>query len=146
MTRRATESDIAELTALESELFGTTAWSRAQVSDEVARGRVRIARDGRGVTAYIALMTAGDVTDLLRIGVRPDRQRRGVAGALLAGAIERATGKRMMLEVSGSNQTAVSLYRRHGFETVDRRRGYYRDGSDALVMCRDLPTDGGRTQ
>ena len=137
MIRSATGSDVAALAALEADLFGADAWSEALLAEEVARGRVRVAEDERGPTAYVVTATAGDVTDLLRIGVRRDHQRRGLAGILLTGAVEEAAGTRMMLEVSEANAAAVALYRGHGFEVLDRRRGYYRDGSDALVMSRE---------
>lgn len=138
MIRTATTSDIAGLCALEIELFGSIAWSRTQVTDEVQRARVRLTEDDHGITGYVVTMLGGDVTDLLRIGVRPDHQRRRLAGILLTSAIESADGVRMMLEVSDSNVAALSLYRGHGFEVIDRRRGYYRDGADALVMSRPL--------
>lgn len=138
MIRAATSDDVAGLAALEQELFGTTAWSVGQVAEEVAGGRVRVAEDDRGITAYVVTMLLGEVTDLLRIGVRPDHQRRRLAGILLTAAIEDAGGERMMLEVSAANLAARALYRGHGFDVIDRRRGYYRDGEDALVMSRGL--------
>lgn len=138
MIRDATAADVAALARLEADLFGADAWSEATVAGEVGRGRVRLAEDERGPTAYVVTATAGDVTDLLRIGVRRDHQRRGLAGILVTGAVAEAPGERVMLEVSEANTAAVALYRGHGFEVLDRRRGYYRDGSDALVMSRDL--------
>lgn len=138
MIRRATTDDVAGLAALEGDLFGETAWSTVQVAEEVTRGRVHLAEDGQGITGYVVTMALGDVTDLLRIGVRPDHQRRRLAGILLTGALASASGDRMMLEVSDTNLAALALYRGHGFEVIDRRRGYYRDGTDALVMSREL--------
>lgn len=138
MIRPATGDDLADLAALEVELFGVTAWSTTQVAEEIARGRVRVSDDERAVTAYVVTSTAGEVTDLLRIGVRPDHQRRGLAGILLTDALEQAEGERMLLEVGDHNEPAIALYRGHGFTVIDRRRGYYRDGSDALVMSRSL--------
>jgi ribosomal-protein-alanine N-acetyltransferase len=39
------------------------------------------------------------------------------------------------LEVRASNLTAIRLYQRHGFLTLGRRRGYYREPEeDALQM------------
>lgn len=138
MIRAATTGDVAGVAELEIELFGPTAWSPTQVTDEVQRDRVRLAEDDHGITGYVVTMLGGDVTDLLRIGVRPDHQRRRLAGILLTDAIESADGVRMMLEVRDSNVAALALYRGHGFEVIDRRRGYYRDGADALVMSRPL--------
>ena len=38
------------------------------------------------------------------------------------------------LEVRPSNQTARGLYGRYGFKQVGRRRAYYADGEDALIL------------
>jgi ribosomal-protein-alanine N-acetyltransferase len=38
------------------------------------------------------------------------------------------------LEVRTSNSTAISLYRQLGFVVTGRRKGYYENGEDALLM------------
>jgi ribosomal-protein-alanine N-acetyltransferase len=139
--RPAREDDVASLARLEAELFGAGAWSVDQVREEVAQGHLVVAEDEAGSpTAYVVTAPAGDVVDLRRIAVRPDHQGRGLGGILLTAAL--ASGEpgqgRMMLEVSEGNAAAIALYHGHGFEVVDRRRRYYPDGSDALVMSRDL--------
>jgi len=41
----------------------------------------------------------------------------------------------VLLEVRADNETAIRLYRRHGFEQISVRRRYYQPGDiDALVM------------
>jgi ribosomal-protein-alanine N-acetyltransferase len=75
--------------------------------------------------------------DLHRIAVDSDYRRKGLARALLdevrhAARSEGAT--RMLLEVSAANHGAVAFYAAEGLVEIDRRRGYYRDGSDALVL------------
>ena len=42
------------------------------------------------------------------------------------------------LEVSGGNAAAIKLYQNLGFEEAGTRRGYYSDGSDALIMRKHL--------
>ena len=144
MIRAATTADLAGLSELEATLFGPLAWSTAAVEAELTGpGRtVTVAEDADGgVAGYVVTVLVGRVADLLRIGVRADHQRRGLAGILLTGALEqaRAAGaERVMLEVSDLNAPALALYAGHGFSTLDRRRGYYADGSDALVMHLDL--------
>jgi [ribosomal protein S18]-alanine N-acetyltransferase len=54
------------------------------------------------------------------------------ARAAAAGALE------MFLEVAEENAAARALYGRGGYVVVGCRRGYYRDGSDALVMRKTL--------
>ena len=43
-------------------------------------------------------------------------------------------GRAMFLEVATGNAAALALYRREGFVEVGRRRRYYADASDALVL------------
>jgi ribosomal-protein-alanine N-acetyltransferase len=44
----------------------------------------------------------------------------------------------MLLEVGARNLAALALYTDEGFVEIDRRRRYYRDDEDAVVMCRSL--------
>ncbi|GAB2886568.1 hypothetical protein GCM10027026_43030 [Myroides odoratimimus subsp. xuanwuensis] len=136
-------ADARAVAALEADLFGTEAWSVDQVRDELT-GETRHAlvdeRDGE-LAGYAVVMVLGDVADLQRIGVRPDLQRGGVAASLLDAGLEAARSRgadRMLLEVSEANAGARAFYADRGFSELDRRRRYYRDGSDALVLARPL--------
>ena len=130
--RPATAADVDALAALEADLFGADAWSRASVGAEVAAGRVLVA-DDEGIAGYVVTLAAGDVLDLMRIAVRPDRRRHGLAHALLEAAW---TDRRMLLEVSERNADAIAFYAAEGFTEIARRDRYYRDGSAAVVMER----------
>ena len=130
--RPATAADVDALAALEADLFGADAWSRASVGAEVAAGRVLVA-DDEGIAGYVVTLAAGDVLDLMRIAVRPDRRRHGLAHALLEAAW---TDRRMLLEVSERNAGAIAFYAAEGFTEIARRDRYYRDGSAAVVMER----------
>lgn len=54
--------------------------------------------------------------------VRPAHRGRGVADALMTAALAEAAGQveHVSLTVTASNETAIRLYRRHGFEVVGR--------------------------
>ena len=130
--RPATAADVDALAALEADLFGADAWSRASVGAEVAAGRVLVA-DDEGIAGYVVTLATGDVLDLMRIAVRPDRRRHGLAHALLEAAW---TDRRMLLEVSERNAGAIAFYAAEGFTEIARRDRYYRDGSAAVVMER----------
>ena len=45
-----------------------------------------------------------------------------------------------MLEVRVSNAAAIALYEQLGFLQVGRRKGYYQDGEDAILMNMDIPS------
>lgn len=139
--RPASGADAAAVATLEQSLFGDDAWSVPSVVAELS-GVDRfaaVAVSGGAVLGYAMTRRTGDVVDLQRIGVDASRRRQGIGRALLAVALERAAADgahRMLLEVGSRNVTALAFYAREGFVRIDRRPRYYRDGSDALVLCR----------
>lgn len=141
--RPATISDAARVAALELTVFGVDAWSRPSVVAELS-GENRfavVAVSDEEVVGYAITMRAGDVVDLQRIGVDTSRRREGVARSLLVAVLARAAADgadRMLLEVGSGNAPATAFYAAEGFVEIDRRRRYYRDGSDALVLSRPL--------
>lgn len=131
--RLARADDVAELVRLEEELFGVDAWSRELVLAELTGpGRWFVVTDD--LSGYAVVWCSGEVADLLRIGVRPDARRRGLASALLRDVVERAGAQRVMLEVSARNEAALAFYESWGFRRLHLRPRYYRDGSDAVVL------------
>ena len=84
---------------------------------------------------------AADEAEILALAVAPPLRRQGSGAALLAAAEARAAqagARTMYLEVAEPNQPARALYARAGYAIAGRRRGYYRDGSDALLLCKQL--------
>jgi len=142
--RPATAADIPVIAALEQVLFGADAWSAASVTSDLDTPgrRVAVAQDGSVVVGYAVTMLGGDLVDLQRIGVDPDRQGHGIARTLLTQVLDAARldgAEAMLLEVSTQNHAALRLYTRAGFTEIDRRSGYYRDGTDAVVMRCPVP-------
>ena len=135
--RPATAADVEAVAVLDRDLFGPDAWTEAQVAEELLGADRRAWVAGEPPHGYVVTRTVGDVTDLHRIAVHPDHRRRGLARRLLAAAASPSAGHRTLLEVSARNTGAVAFYAAAGFVEIGRRRGYYRDGSDALVMQRD---------
>jgi [ribosomal protein S18]-alanine N-acetyltransferase len=143
MIRPARAGDAESLAKLELAAFASDAWSREQVEGELAGStrHVLVAESGGDVIGYAAIATAGDVADLTRIVVAESQRRAGVASALLAAlhdAAAQAGAERMLLEVAESNVEARTFYAARGYTEVARRRGYYADGGDALVLGRPL--------
>jgi ribosomal protein S18 acetylase RimI-like enzyme len=71
------------------------------------------------------------------IAVAPRSQGRGLGRALLDALLAEARRRgctQVFLEVLDTNEAAISLYEKSGFERQGRRRDYYGQGADALVM------------
>ena len=139
--RSAAAADVDVVAGLEHELFGSDAWSRDQVRDELIGGRRQVWVAGGPVRAYVVVRVVDDVADLHRIGVHPGHRRRGVARMLLDQAMDAAVtdgAVRLLLEVAADNDGALAFYGSVGFVEIGRRARYYRSGADAVVMERRL--------
>ncbi len=85
-----------------------------------------------------------DEAEILTVAVVPELRRQGVGFSLLQRAAAQAAeaGARILfLEVSTTNAAAQALYTRCGFTQVGLRRRYYADGSDALILTRNIISD-----
>jgi [ribosomal protein S18]-alanine N-acetyltransferase len=91
---------------------------------------------------FVAARQVADQAEILNIAVRPDFRRKGVASALLLGALDafhRAAVVRIFLELRESNLPARTLYERYGFVPSGRRTSYYTNPTeDALCMLREF--------
>ena len=139
--RPADAGDIDAIADLEQVAFPVDAWSQTLIEEGVA-GLVPtttyfvVEQDARFV-GYAAVSVVQDVAELQRIATAPDARRTGVAGALLHAVTELAAGsgaERLLLEVRVDNEAALAFYRHAGFAEIARRAGYYRDGTDAVVL------------
>ena len=95
----------------------------------------------RRVVGYVGFRVRSGRGHITTIALDPDWRGRGLGEFLLVEALERMVSsdvERVTLEMRPSNDKAFQLYRKHEFETVEYRRGYYRDGEDAWVMAVEL--------
>lgn len=143
------ESDIERIVPIETELFaGDPPWSADQFRSELegvpATRWYTVAEDESGQLAgYAGLREVDGTADIQTIAVVPVHQRRGLGTTLLDALIDEARRRRardVLLDVRADNDPAISFYKRHGFERIARRRGYYAAGRiDGLVLRRRLP-------
>lgn len=90
------------------------------------------------LVGYAGFWCLSDEVHISTIAVHPDWRGRKLGEMLLWVMMREAIRREastVTLEVRVSNEVAQNLYRKYGFETVGRRRGYYRDnGEDAYMM------------
>ena len=74
-----------------------------------------------------------DSLDIFEIAVDKNFRKKGIASKLLNRINDEI---KILLEVSEKNEVAINLYKKNGFKMISRRKNYYLDGSDAIVMIR----------
>ncbi|MEO0457972.1 MAG: ribosomal protein S18-alanine N-acetyltransferase [Cyanobacteria bacterium P01_A01_bin.114] len=117
------------------------------VSPETAphQGRVLPAQTNAlsvvGIGCLWAILEEAHITTL---AIDPDYQHRKLGQRLLTQLLQSARCRQLThatLEVRTSNQAALNLYQKFDFKVAGRRKKYYSDGEDALILwCSGLQT------
>ncbi len=133
------EADLDQVLAIEQDSFPSP-WNRRHFLDELsspyAFPLTALTGDGR-VAGYICPMLLLDEGHILNVAVSPEFRGCGLGQLLVERVIAecREGGAAFVsLEVRPSNATAIVLYERLGFTVTGRRKRYYGDGEDALLM------------
>ena len=119
-------------------------WSEAMFLAELENPCSRVdlcTGEGRVVGYLCSWLISGELS-ILNLATAPQQQRQGIAARLLQHCLQRAEGlglERAWLEVRAGNRPALALYQRFGFTAAGRRKKYYADGEDALVLQRGRP-------
>lgn len=82
---------------------------------------------------------------ITNIAVSPSFRQKGVASALMDKVIENCKDTdvySITLEVRVSNNAAISMYEKYGFERVGLRPKYYDNKEDALLMTKEIEQVG----
>jgi ribosomal-protein-alanine N-acetyltransferase len=153
--RRAVPGDLAAMLRIERVSFSDP-WSEESFAAALALDRMRVlvaesevesegTRGGDGAVAllgYVVALVVGPEAEIADLALAPEARGRGIGRALLERTLaELAEGgvRTLYLEVRESNRAARSLYDAYGFDSVGRRRGYYREPvEDALVLRREI--------
>ncbi len=100
-----------------------------------------VALDGDKLVGYIGSQTSFDEADVMNVAVHPDCRRRGIAEKLIHTLVAELTSRgvrALTLEVRASNDPAINLYEKLGFQQVGRRKNYYHNPKeDALILRKE---------
>ena len=135
-------ADLDGIESIEQRAYETP-WSRSMFASELAKPTSIClgAFEGAELVGYVVNSRYVDAWHVMNVAVDPDHRGRGIATALLRRLFELTADderRGYTLEVRVSNQAAIRLYERLGFEARGIRRGYYTDNrEDAVIMWRD---------
>jgi [ribosomal protein S18]-alanine N-acetyltransferase len=144
--RPAGPFDLDEIARIESESFPVP-WKREFFSSELVEPHryVRVlGRDDGGqprIGGYLFAVALYEEFHVNKIATDLRLRHQGYGRALLEDALARARSAgsaAVTLEVRISNAAAREFYRSYGFTDAYRRRAYYQDGEDALVLVLSL--------
>ena len=140
--RAARQEDVHAIATIETACFQQPLPYR-YIQQSVEGARVGVATAEGAVGGFVIYRmvptAAGRRGHLADLAVGASVRRQGLGRALLRWALRRLRGcTEVWLEVRASNHVARALYASAGFTPVSRRRRYYTDGEDALVLTRAM--------
>ena len=112
--RLAEPIDCERLEYMEGVLFPDNAFNAYTLSNELKIGRCWVVERGGTIVAYLLARADGKLFDILRVGVMPDFQGRGIGTKLTEMAMTQSP--ETILCVLKGNKGAIRLYRRLGFK------------------------------
>lgn len=143
--RLAKKSDLKELFQMEQLCFDAESFSRRQINYLASRssGFFWVLTEADEISGFIVLLQRKNTSGLriYSLAVSPNFRGKNYGQALLERAMQTAIdhGKTFLyLEVSEHNQSAIRLYQKCGFQIIGDRKAYYKDGSAALLMRKNI--------
>lgn len=140
--RVMTANDLDAVVAIENASYPAP-WSAQQFVDELRNpvATILLCELEEEIAGYICYWLIAGEMQILNIAVAPQARRNGIAKQLLNQAFVDCQQRGLSaawLEVRSGNSGAINLYRQNGFVIDGERRGYYRDGEDALLMVKEF--------
>ncbi|SRR6266571_573225 len=134
-----TEADLEAVLAIETVSYPLP-WSRTHFLDELGSPHafplVALDQDGK-LAGYICPMLVIDEGHILNVAVDPALRGKGIGRLLVEKVLAECRDRGaefVSLEVRPSNLDAIALYKGMGFVECGRRKRYYENGEDALLM------------
>lgn len=133
--------DLDAVMAIEHQIF-SEAWTRKSYIYEIKENRfslpIVLELEGEIIGHAVAWHVFNEF-HIATIGIRQENQGKGWGKFLLKAILGMSDGADyVLLEVRKDNGTAIRMYESFGFIPLRIRRGYYRDGEDAIVMRKQL--------
>ena len=141
--RAAALNDIRTLMSIEKESPTAAHWQEEQYRAALEPGgvpeRVVLAVEDDTVLGFIVARVLGDEWEIENVVVIGSEQRRGLGSRLVRELLDLArirSARSVFLEVRESNHSARRLYQKWGFAADGRRRSYYSDPPEDVLLFR----------
>lgn len=146
--RKATMNDFDAVMNLENSCFKAP-YHETQMKYEFNENPINtilVVCDEDKIAGFINFMTTFNSATITQIAIDKNYRKQGLATKLL-NEMENTFAKSgedvvefVTLEVRKSNEPAICLYKKNGYEHVVNKKNYYPDGEDAVYMVKRVNT------
>lgn len=139
--RKKTEETAKQLWEICQEAYQNgSPWNIQQIKNDLLNQTARYllySVEGR-IVGFVGVTGIPPEWEITNVAVRGEYQAQGIASSLLAelarSAVEYGV-EEIFLEVRITNQSAIRLYQKFGFDRIGVRKNYYHDPTeDAMIM------------
>ncbi|KAA3606212.1 MAG: ribosomal-protein-alanine N-acetyltransferase [Calditrichaeota bacterium] len=139
--RKMQESDISRVLEISQKTETIAQWTEKQFFNELQRADSFCFVLGEDVFGFAVCWKVLDEFEISQIAISQDFRREGLGWNLLDFLLSFAKENScnlVNLEVMESNFPALELYKKAGFEIVGKRKNYYSNSQNALLLTLDL--------
>ena len=136
--RRGHISDLNNIVNIEKQVYKRPYWSKKMIKiilTDKSVDRLWVYEKDNLLLGFIIDLQCEDEINLLNLAIDKFYQNRGHGSSMLSDYLnivpENCT---IFLEVNENNNKALNIYDKHFFQIINRRKSYYNDGSDAIIM------------
>ena len=134
----ATWRDLKDLHQLEKVCFQLDAWPLLDILGVLTIPQIirYKASDQDKLIGFIAvdLRRSQQTAWIATLGVMPEYRKSGIGSTLIQTCEEEVGLSKIKLSVRQSNQPAIQLYQKHGYQQIEVWKKYYKGGDNALVF------------
>ena len=136
--RKASIDDLNQIYLIEKDVFSNEHWTLEMVESELKNflgTTTWIIEESTVILGYCMMRIVCNEANIINMAIKSSRQGEGL-GSLLLGYVlnQLPINSSAFLEVKEGNLTAINLYKRLGFNVINLRKNYYKDGRTALIM------------
>ena len=145
IVRELNVSDLEEILKIEESLY-VDPWNKQaylrDLENDIAYNYV-LEHDGI-IIGYYGFWIMFDNIDITKVSIRKEFQGLGLSHILMNDLFARINNvdiKTITLEVRVSNESAINLYKKHGFKQICIRKNYYGNKEDAYILQKEVNED-----
>ena len=136
--RKASLDDLNQIYLIEKDVFSNEHWTLEMVVSELKNfpgTTTWIIEESTVILGYCMMRIICNEANIINMAIKSSRQGEGVGSFLLGYVLNQLpTNSSAFLEVKEGNLSAINLYKRLGFNVINLRKNYYKDGRSALIM------------